>query len=148
MRRRLFVVALCALLLGIVCAYVVWPRQGVQGRATTVFVSGVAMPRPDPSDMRGQGVPVNPPPAQKTPFGGTLYVFKGHILISYPLSKDTNPGFVKTVTANSDGSFKIGLDPGEYTIALDVGCGTGSAHTMVAPGQWTQLDIDGAIYGM
>ena len=105
------------------------PKQGVQGQATMRFISGV--PRAIETQSRDSA----------GPFSGTIYVFKGHSIGRRPNLKDAY------VVANAvNGTFKIRLEPGDYSLVMQSDDGSPTDIT-ITPDVWLQVTLSGEIMG-
>ena len=80
-------------------------KQGVRGKV--LKKKGNFMPGPDA------------PKGQTTPLSVPVHVFRGKLKpIETPNPK--HPSLITTVKSGSDGSFAIGLAPGEYTVVAEI----------------------------
>ncbi len=110
--------------------------QGVKGKA--VKLTGNFMP--------GIG---GPPGGRRTPMSVPVWVFKGKVK---PFKKPDrkHPALVKVVRSGKDGTYRVALPPGEYTIVSEIGGrlylnsydGVGFWSTeMVEKSRWTEFDL-------
>jgi hypothetical protein len=115
------------------------PAQGVSGKV--IKMTGNFMPGPGPR-----------PGGTQAPLSVPVHVFKGKVA---PFLKPDpkHPQLVKIVNSDRDGTYRVALEPGEYTLVAEIEAKlylnsfTDSAGKMVwstitvAAGKWATWDI-------
>ena len=101
-------------------------KQGITGKV--LKLKGDFMPGPEPAKGTREPLPV------------PVWVFKGTVKV-FEKPDPKHPSLIKTVQADKDGTYRVGLPPGEYTVVAEID-GKLYLNRFTGDGNWATVKVE------